>query len=259
MEIGFVTSLETGLDYAGVIDYIEETVGSFLKPDEDENAFSESLEAADTAALPVPAVCCFVPGKIKSVGPELDIDVLLEWAEKVFTRAHRAGTEIVVYGSGGSRKIPEGFPEDEARDQFIEVLQKMGPCARASDITVVLEPLNSGETNFINSVSEGAAVVREVSHSNIRLLADIYHMAADNEPAQAILSCGELIEHAHCAERENRAAPGTAGFDFVPYLSALKEAGYDKRISVECSWNNIEEQAEQAVEYLKDQLKQAGY
>lgn len=259
MEIGFVTSLETGLDYAGTIDYIEETVGSFLKPNENEDSFEKSLEAADTSGIPVPAVCCFVPGKIKSVGPELDMDVLLEWAEKVCMRAHRAGTEIVVYGSGGSRKIPEGFPKDEARDQFIEVLKKMGPCARASDITVVLEPLNSRETNFINSVSEGAAIVREVSHSNIRLLADIYHMAADNEPAQAILSCGDLIEHAHCAERENRAAPGTAGFDFIPYFSALKEAGYDKRMSVECRWDNMEEQAGKAAEYLKNQLKQAGY
>jgi sugar phosphate isomerase/epimerase len=259
MDIGIVTSLKTGMQYAGLMDYVEENVGSFLKPGEDEESFSDSIKLAEKAGIPVPAVCCFVPGSIKSVGPELDMDVLLKWAETVFTRARRIGTEIVVYGSGASRNIPEGFPKDEAWDQFIELLKQMGPLAESSGVTVVLEPLNTNETNLINSVSEGGDIVRAVSHSHIRLLADIYHMAVDGEPADAILSCGELLEHTHCAEQENRAAPGTAGFDFVPYLLALKESGYNKRISIECKWKNMEEEASGAIEYLTNQLRKAGY
>lgn len=77
----------------------------------------------------------------------------------------------MVFGSGGSHKIPEGFNPDTARTQFISLLGKLGPVAQKYDVVIVLEPLNSGETNFINSVGEGGSIVREVNHPNIRLLA----------------------------------------------------------------------------------------
>jgi len=259
MEIGVVTSIENACVLPESVAYVEEHVGRFLLPDKEERAFEAVLEAVKGVGRRVPAVCCFVPAALKSVGDELDEERLLEWARITFSRARKAGVEIVVYGSGGSRRIPPGFPRARALEQFIDVLSRMAPAAADHGVTVAVEPLNRGETNFVNSLAEGAEIVRAVSHPAVRLLADIYHMAVDREPPEAIAACAGILVHAHCAEPENRAAPGSAPFDFVPYLRALREAEYDGRVSIECRWNDMEREIGPAVSYLEDQLAKAGF
>ena len=53
----------------------------------------------------------------------------------------------------------------------------MGVIAQSYGIVVCVEPLNRAESNFINTLQEGAEIVRRVNHPHIRLLADLYHMA----------------------------------------------------------------------------------
>ena len=94
---------------------------------------------------------------------------------------------------------------------------------------------------------------------SVRLLADFYHMARDGEPADEIAKHGGLLAHCHVAEAEKRTPPGVAGDDFGPYLRALKAAGYDGALSIECRWSDFETEAPAAVRYLRDRLADAGY
>jgi sugar phosphate isomerase/epimerase len=130
----------------------------------------------------------------------------------------------------------------------------MGPVARAHGIFVVIEPLHRGECNFINSVSEGAEIVREVNDPHIRLLADIYHMLREDEGPASIASAGPLIGHCHIAEKDGRTPPGVHGDDFTPYLDALRRIGYTGGISIECRWNNLGYELPVAVETLEVQI-----
>ena len=157
------------------------------------------------------------------VGPSTDHDKILAWAETTFRRAERAGIRYIVFGSGKSRKVPDGFSRETAEEQFVRLCKRLGPVAARYRVTVVIEPLNSRETNLINSVSEGASIVERVNHKNIRLLCDLFHMTADGEPPQAIVDAGKHIRHCHIAEAAERTAPGTDGDDFRPYLRALKK------------------------------------
>ena len=207
-------------------DYIEESVGSLLMPSKTEEEFDLTLGQARQAPLPVLVCNGFIPGNLKSVGPEAAHPEILDYMETAFRRAQKAGVEYIVFGSGGSRAIPEGFPRDEARRQFISLCTAMSPIAARYDIVVVLEPLNKKECNFINSLTEGGEIVKEVGHPNFRLLADIYHMLMDDEGPESILKYGQLIRHVHLAEKEERAAPGTRGEDFRPYFDALKKVNY---------------------------------
>lgn len=259
MEIGVCASVHDIGKFKELFDYVEEGVRSFLAPHENQKVFNKSLNAMKACGLPVKAVCNFLPSDLRSVGPDVNIDRVLDWAEKSFKRAQKAGTEIVVFGSGGSRKILFNAPEQEVRDQFVTLLKMMGSIAKKYDVTIVVEPLNSDECNFINSVGEAAEIVKAVQQPSVQLLADIYHMAYDGQGPEDILEYGTMLRHVHIAELENRAAPGTEKFDFLPYLKALKKAGYDRRISIECRWNNMQEEAIPSVEYLKEQLTEAGY
>ena len=239
---------------AAGVEYIEASVRGFLVPLEADDVFSKHLEMAKKSPIPVEAANSFLPGNIKSVGPEMDLKKISQYAETAFRRAAQVGIEIVVFGSGGSRSIPEEVSKDKAIDQFVDVLKTLGPIAAKHRVTVVVEPLNKGECNFINSLGDGAQVVEKASHPNIQLLADIYHMTRDGQKPEDIVRYGTLLKHLHVAENEKRTAPGAMGDDFKPFLRALRQVGYDSRISFECRWENLSTQVEESVSYFRRQM-----
>ncbi len=99
-------------------------------------------------------------------------------------------------------------------------------------MTVWSNPLNLTETNVINSVSEGAKLVREVNHPNLRLLVYGYHWAKDHETADGILAKRELLKHTHVATVDGRRPP-REGDDCVVFFDLLRQVGYDGRVSIE--------------------------
>lgn len=256
IEIGICTGAANGAKmhqygYA----YVEEGVSRFLVPTKPENEFDEILEKAVTDS-PIPVRYCnsFIPGNLKSVGDEAVHQDVLAFAETAFRRAQRAGVKMIVFGSGGSRSIPNGFPREKALAQFIELGRKMAPIARRYDVIIVLEPLNSSECNFINSVAEGGEIVKAINHPNFMLLADLYHMKMEDEGPESILQYGKWIKHVHIAEKQERAVPGTYNEDFRLYFKALRKIGYRGAISVEARWQDFDTQMPIAIESIKNQL-----
>jgi sugar phosphate isomerase/epimerase len=259
MNIGICQSPEGAASLPAVFDYLEVNVQAFLVPEADEAAFLPHLEAATQGARPVRAANCFLPAGLKSVGPDLDRARLLRYAETAFARAQRAGIRTIVFGSGGSRQVPAGYPVDQAAKDFIAVLKMIAPAAGAHDVTVVVEPLGRRECNFINSVAEGAAVVEQCNHPAVRLLADSYHMRTDNEPFDQVARFGRLIRHVHIAELENRGWPGRTREDQTAFFAALKQSGYTGSVSMECSWDDPAANLPPAVEWIREMLSRAGF
>ena len=233
--------------------FIEENVQSFLVPTKSEEEFDQILQASKSSPLPIQAFIIFLPGSLKSVGPNAVHEEIVDFAEVVFRRAQKAGGKLVVFGSSGSRSVPDGFSKEEATAQMIDLGKMLGPVAAKYDVTVVLESLNKKECNFINSLSEAGEIVKAVDHPNYRLLADIYHMKMEGEGPESILNYGHLIKHVHVAEKEGRAVPGTHGEDLSLYYQALKLSGYEGLISLESRWENMENQAAKAIETIKKQ------
>ncbi|MHC4247512.1 MAG: sugar phosphate isomerase/epimerase family protein [Planctomycetota bacterium] len=254
MRIGICTSLaNSSVVKAAGGDFVEANVQGFLVPQKGDDEFAPNREAVATNALPVAAANCFLPGSLKCVGPEVRTEKILEYAATAFARAKEAGIGVIVFGSGGSRRLPEGFPRDKATDQFASLLTELGPIAEPNGVTVAVEALNSGECNFINSLAEAGALVRRADHPNVRLLVDIYHMLTDGEPPEEVARHAELVAHCHVAESSRR-APGTGPEDLRPFLRPLAEAGYEGCVSMECKWEDLESEAAGAVECLREQI-----
>ncbi len=237
--------------------YVEEGVRRLLIPQDSDEKFEEKLKAAEKAPLKVYAYNGFLPGSLKSTGPNTKHDEILKYAETAFKRAQRVGSKVIVFGSSGSRNLPKDFPYEKGTEQFTELLKKMGPVAAKYDITVVIEPLNKGECNFINSVKEGADIAKAVNHPNIAVLADIYHMAKDGEGPESIRYAGKLLKHCHIAEKNGRKMPGTNKYDFTPYFKALKDIKYQGRISCEGRWDDFDKQLAPVIAYLNEQWAKA--
>lgn len=234
-------------------EFLEPRVGDLLVPGESDSVFAARRAEAEAVGARLISCTIFLPGQFRVVGTETNHDDILVWAETSFRRAQQLNIPFIVLGSGRSRNVADGFSRDEARAQFIDLCRRMAPIAERYGITVVVEPLNRAESNFINSLAEGADIVEAVDHPNIRLLCDIYHMSRENEPPAEIVRYGHLIRHVHIAEKENRTAPGTAGDDFTPYFAALKEANYAGCISIEGNFDHFETRIGPALLTMKEQ------
>ncbi len=250
----------SSLDKAGDIkatggEYIEESVRRLLIPNQPDSDWVTHLERTKACSLPIPSCNSFLPGSLKSTGPKANPEGVLHYAETAFRRANQVGIKIIVFGSGGSRRLPEGFPTEKANEQFVALLKKMGAPAQAQGVTIAIEPLRRQECNFINTVAEGAAIVEKVNHPHVRLLFDIYHMLQNGEDPNDLRKVGPLLVHGHIAEKQKRTAPGVMGDDFKPFFAALKAIGYQGRISIEGRWKT--EELPKAFEVIRQQAREA--
>lgn len=237
------------------LDYIEATVSGFLIPEQSEEDFAANKALAAEIDPSIYSANGFYPGEIKLVGPDADLERAVNYANTAIRRASEIGMKILVLGSGGARNIPEGFSREEAEKQFVALLKGMAPAAEEYDIKIGIEPLQPAETNFINSVKEGAEISRKAGSPNIGVIADLFHVARVNEPPQDIIDAADKLVHCHIAEVEERTPPGVKGDDFTPYFKALKDIKYDGRISIECGWADIDAQLPVAIETMKKQIQ----
>lgn len=247
MQFGCCCALEqSSAAQAAGFDFIEPTVLS-LYPESAE--FAPIATAYAASALPVRAFNVLLPGDLKIVGPEMDTHRIQHYLESALNRVATVGARTVVFGSGRARTLPDGFDPNTAQSQLIDFLQRAGQVAAPLGITLVIEPLNRGESNVLNSVPEGVALAEAVDHPAIQVLADLYHMQLENETLAHVETCAAWLRHIHVADSE-RLAPGTGSYPYQEFFGALHRIGYDGLISVECKWRNFAEEAPAAVEFL---------
>ena len=157
-----------------------------------------------------------------------------------------------MFGSGGARRVPEGFPKDEAFKQLVEFGRRAAVEARAHNITIAVEPLRRQETNIINSAAEGLELVNAIDHPNFQLMIDFYHLASEREDPAIVLRAREHIRHLHMANPQGRVFPlAWDEYDYAPFFANLRTIGYDKRISIEASAKDFPLEAPRAISLLR--------
>jgi sugar phosphate isomerase/epimerase len=237
--------------------YIEESVGGFLIPKSGDMQYAKNLQQLQSDKFPIRSYVILLPGELKTLGPDSNHEAILQRTDLALKRAKECGSKYIVFGSGTSRIIPEGFDRDKAKAQHIELSKKMAPLASKHGVTIALEPLNRGETNFINSLAEGVEIINAVNSPSFQLLCDIFHMLKEDEPADQIVKFGKHIVHCHIAEKANRTPPGVAGDDFRPYLAALKKIKYKGGLSIECfTYQDFDSQSKKGIEVLQKQMSE---
>lgn len=236
------------------LDYLEVSVSRFINPEGSEDEFAARKAFADTCGLPVYSANGFFPSSFVLVGPDADLERAVRYSEIAIRRASELGIKVLVLGSGRSRMIPEGFDRPEAEEQFVSLLKGIAPFAEKYGIMVAIEPLQSSETNFINTVKEGAELARRADSPEIGVIADFFHMQREQESPDDIMGVADKLAHCHVAECEERTAPGVMGDDFTPFFRALKAVKYKGRISFECKWGDLDTELPVAVQVLEDQI-----
>ena len=215
-------------------DYIEPAAAEIAAMTEDQ--FREYSDTVLASPLRCHAFNSFIRRPdLRVVGHEVSISALRDYLEVCLPRCRRLRASIVVWGSAGSRNVPEGFPRQRAQDQIASFLKMAGEVARRSNIIVAIEPLRRQESNILNTGAEALAMVRRVNHPNVRMIIDYFHLREENEDPRILEVARREIVHLHFANPHGRLWPHALREDdhYAAFFRYLKKTGYSGGISIE--------------------------
>lgn len=221
-----------------------------VQPFDDETTALPALRLLAAAPLRPEAFNVLVPAQLPLVGPQVDLAALQAYWRRAFGRMAQLGGVVVVLGSGAARRIPDGWPRGWALDQLADALALAGDEAGRAGLELALEHLNRGECNVFTTLAECHAFIQERGLTGVRLLADLHHLEMEHEPLSHVIAAGPLLAHVHVADGGRR-HPGVGGYDYAGMMAALRAAGYDRRISAECSWDDLATQAADALAFMR--------
>ncbi len=149
--------------------------------------------------------------------------------------AHDLGGKVIVHGSPQHRRLEPGH-EADGRRYGVECWAAIAKDAQAADITYCIEALHQPDANFVNTVEDAAAIVRQIDNPAVRTMIDcsaatIWEKQSVSDLIRQWMPTG-LIAHIHFND-PNRRGPGDGTLTFGPILTALRETGYAGNASIE--------------------------
>jgi len=153
--------------------------------------------------------------------------------------------------------IEQGKSREDAEKLFLHTAETICEIADKKGVTIVIEPVNRYEINFINSMDEGAALISKLKASNIGLMPDVFHMnIEDDRIGASLIRDGSLVRYIHFAD-SNRLAPGQGHIDFDDVFDGLKAAKFDGWASIEILPKpDPDTAAKQAAEFILPRIEQ---
>jgi sugar phosphate isomerase/epimerase len=222
------------------------------------NKFNEVEEAVQKTAFPVVSACGGYGGWIGDFDETkrrrglADISVILERLGKLGSKG------IVVPAAWGmfSLRLPPMVPprSAEADDKIImESLQVLNEVANKNNVSVFLEPLNRYEDHMINTLSKARYYIDKAALSNVKIIADFYHMNIEEAVIEnSLIEQGSYIQHIHLAD-SHRFQPGSGHIDFAGGFEALKQIDYGGALAFECRVKGIDPEVayRQSLQYVQ--------
>ena len=127
--------------------------------------------------------------------------------------------------------------EDSSREQIKilkESLLELMETAKKYGVRILLEIINHQDTNFLNTIEEGADFISQFDSDNIKLAIDSYQMNIDEKDIfDSIIKGKKHIGYVHLAD-SGRTYPGGGSIDFKIILDALKQIDYRGYLMFEC-------------------------
>jgi sugar phosphate isomerase/epimerase len=146
--------------------------------------------------------------------------------------AARFDAHVIIGGIRG-RLLGTADEQPSRRAAAAEAIRECARFAARHGVTLLVEPINRYETNFVNTVAEGLALADEIGETSVKLLPDTFHMNIEEADMSASLrAAGDRLGYFHVAD-SNRQAPGQGHIDFPNLLQTLAQIGYRGYVTAE--------------------------
>ncbi len=120
-----------------------------------------------------------------------------------------------------------------AKERFMEMAYEMADYAQKRGVTLILEPVNRYEIDFINSVDQASELLDEINHPAFACMPDVFHMnIEDDHIGQSLIRNKKYVKYIHFAS-SHRHAPGDGHLNWDEIFQALTIIGYNGWTSVE--------------------------
>lgn len=127
-------------------------------------------------------------------------------------------------------------PDGDMNDAWKAAVQSLIECgeyASSNNVQLAIESLNRYETYLVNRMSSAFKLMNQVSHPNVKLMADVFHMnLEERDIGLAIREHVQHIIHVHLADN-TREVPGVGSIDFQHIVGTLLEGGYNGSLTME--------------------------
>jgi 5-keto-L-gluconate epimerase len=148
--------------------------------------------------------------------------------------------------------VDKSQTRDQAEALFLACMERLLPEAQKRGVTIMIEPINRYESNFLNSVDDAAQLLARLNSPNVGIMADVFHMnIEDDDICKSLERNQAFVRYVHIAD-SNRKAPGMGHTDFAKIVSTLRAFGYDGWLGVEIlPGDDPDEMAKRAVRHMR--------
>ncbi len=205
-------------------------------PAAEDKAFAEIGDACRKAGIAVSAFVINSPdgsvtGSLVEPG---DRKRYLKRLERLVELAKIIDCSTIITCTGN--ELPNRTREEQVRS-VVEALRAAAPIAQAGGITLVVEPLNTLVDHagyFLDSSALGTDIIRKVSHPNVKLLYDVYHMQVmEGNIISNIRENIDIIGHFHSAGVPGRHELTSGELNYHEIIAEVDCLGYDRYFGLE--------------------------
>jgi len=195
-------------------------------------------DTAKEVGLPIVSVCCVALGIADFNGPVQKFHVQRSKACLDFVYELEARNLLLVLG--------EYIWQQEVikpKDQWkwaVENTRALGEYAANLGIEIAIE-LEPFKLSLVNSLDKMVEFLSDVNHPAVRANMDVSHLHLSHSPASEMPRLKGRIAHVHFSDCDGKVhgdlPPGRGVVNFVPYLSALKDVGFNGTVSIELEYS----------------------
>jgi D-psicose/D-tagatose/L-ribulose 3-epimerase len=254
VEIGLVGNLdEFAKTEAAGFDYFEAKVSDLAVLSD--QAFDDFRKRVNSSRILCTRCNNFIR-TLKVVGNSVDSFALKAYMAQMLDRCRQLGARIVVWGSAGSRNVPDGYSRETAWNQIKEFLKYAGDIAQSRNLVIAIEPLRRPDSNIINTGAEALRLVHEVNHPCVKMMIDYYHMRSEREDSKILVEAADQIVHLHFANPNGRRWPRSPDEDpeYVRFFALLKQIDYKQGMSIE-GRGTFDADAAASIAFFREQME----
>jgi len=228
----------------------------------DDVDLDKMVELSGRYSLPVTAVGTGMAARMDSLtftDPSADVrSKAIDYMKWYIRFAKHLDADVIIGSFNGNF----GIDDNEAkrrREYHLTCTKECCKSAAEVGVTLLLEPLNRYECDWLNTTQDALAVIEQAGSENLKYLADTYHMNIEQtDICESLRIAGSSLGYVHLVD-SNRCGPGQGHLPVRDVLKTLIDIGYDGVLSFECLPEpDAESASKKSLEYVRGILAGLG-